>query len=86
MPNGGVPKHMVLFPKDGDVVIYCQAGRMSVVSRNAWIAQKAQAESLCILNEQEGAAVAWFLRYWLGEEQLRPGYHMHDKIQAEFDF
>src|SRR5262249_16123871 len=33
-----------------------------------------------ILSEAEGAALAWHLRYWLGEARWKPGYSMRDEI------
>lgn len=39
-----------------------------------------------MLTDDEGAAVGWFLKYWLGEHKLRPGYNMRDRVKAQFDF
>lgn len=86
MPNGGVPMHMVLYPKDGsEIVIYCHAGDLKIYTRKAWDEIKSQAQPLATLSESEGAAIAWFLRYWLGDGRLAPGYNMRD-VNAEFDF
>jgi len=86
MPNGGVPINMVLYPKDGsDLVLYCRAGIIQIFTRKDWDEKKAQAEPLATFSESEGAATAWFLRYWLGEDRLKPGYNMRD-IDTEFDF
>ena len=87
MPNGGVPIHMVLYPQDGSgFVCYCHGGDLRVYARNAWDESKALAEPVLRLTEAEGAALAWFLRYWLGEHRLRPGYEMRREVNAEFDF
>jgi hypothetical protein len=87
MPNGGVPMHMVLHPKDGsDLVLYCQGGELRLYERTTWEKEKVQGTPLCVLTKDEGAALAWFLKYWLGEHTLQPGYDMHDRIDAEFDF
>ncbi len=43
MPNGGVPMHMVLYPRAGtDFVIYCHChgGETSVYSDAVWKQQK----------------------------------------------
>ena len=87
MPNGGVPMHMILYPKDGSpYVIYCKGGEMLLYNRNVWAEEKASGTPLCTFTEDEGAAIAWFLKYLLGEDALRPGYHMHGTVNAEFDF
>jgi hypothetical protein len=86
MPNGGVPMQMVLYPSDGTVVFYCHAGEVRVIQREAWDRAKAAAASLCTLTEAEGAALAWHLRYWLGEARLQPGYEMGREVVAEYDF
>ena len=87
MPNGGVPIHMILYPKASPAyVIYARAGILRVYDRSAWREQKSQAAPLLELNDAEGGALAWFLKYWLGEATIRPGYDMQDRINAEFDF
>ena len=87
MPNGGVPMHMILYPKDGSpYVIYCKGGEMLLYDRNVWDQEKASGTPLCTFTEVEGAAIAWFLKYWLGEHALRPGYDMHGTVNTEFDF
>ena len=30
MPNGGIPLHMILRPKHGNVVLYCYGGKLQV--------------------------------------------------------
>ena len=87
MPNGGVPMHMILYPKDGSpYVIYCKGGEMLVYDRHVWDQEKASGTPLGTFTKVEGAAIAWFLKYWLGEHALRPGYDMHGTVNAEFDF
>lgn len=86
MPNGGVPIHMMLYPRQGsDVVIYCHAGEMRIFSRKDWEVKGVHANPIAIISESESAALAWVLKYWLGDERLKPGYRMSD-ITAEFDF
>jgi hypothetical protein len=67
MPNGGVPLHMILYPHDGDVVIYCRGAEVRVIPRMAWQQDKAAANPLCTLNDAESDALLRHLRYWLGE-------------------
>lgn len=87
MPNGGVPMHMILYPKDSSsYVIYCNGGQMSLYDRASWDRKKAKAKPLCTFTREEGAAIAWFLKYWLGDSMLRPGYNMRGAVNAEFDF
>lgn len=86
MPNGGIPMHMVLHPRDGDVVIHCQGGEMRIISKDEWGRDGVKAATICTLSNPEGAALAWHLRYWLGEAALKPGYRMGSEVQAEYDF
>lgn len=86
MPNGGVPIHMVLRPRAGSVVIYCVGGAMAVFDRAAWDSQGADAAAIFRLTEAESAALAWQLKYWLGDARLQPGYHMAlGAIDADYD-
>jgi len=79
--------HMVLYPKDGSpYVLYCRGGQMHLYDREVWDRDKAGGKAICTLTADEGAAVAWFLKYWLGEAALQPGYRMRDAVNAEFDF
>jgi hypothetical protein len=88
MPNGGVPMHMILYPREGsDTVLYCEGGVLRIFDRAEWDLRKASGAPRATLSEADGAALAWFLRYWLGESRLRPGYQMaKDAVRAEFDF
>lgn len=87
MPNGGVPMHMVLYSKDGSpYVLYLRGGVLALYDRPTWDADKSRGTPLLALTESEGAAIAWFLKYWLGDAALMPGYKMGDQIAAEFDF
>jgi hypothetical protein len=87
MPNGGVPIHMALYPKDNSpYVLYCKGGQMSLYERETWDRDKISAKPICSFTADEGAAIAWFLKYWLGDDALRPGYRMRDTVNTEFDF
>ena len=84
MPNGGVPLHMILQPQDGSpYVLYLKGGVPRLCSRSAREQHGADAPSLLELTEKEAAAIAWFVRYWLGEEALIPGYNLRN---AQFHF
>lgn len=43
MPNGGVPIHMILHPRDGDITICCKAGHLQVFSRDDYKRDRAEA-------------------------------------------
>ena len=86
MPNGGVPMHMVLHPKDGGLVFYCRGAELRIVARDAWESQKSAAASLCTLTKAEAGALASHLRYWLGEAPVRPGHTMRGEVNAEYDY
>lgn len=84
MPNGGVPLHMILHPQDGSpYVLYLKGGVTRLYDRAAWEQHGADAPPLLELSAKEAAAIAWFIRYWLGEDALVPGY---DLPNARFDF
>ena len=87
MPNGGVPMHMILYPKDGSqYVLYCQGGSLRIFAKEEWQRNKVKGVPLLTLTNHEGAAIGWFLKYWLGEHALRPGYDMKQLVQSEYDF
>lgn len=86
MPNGGVPIHMVLYPRSGDVVFYCVAGELRVYQREEWARDRATAQPICVLSTSEAGALAWQLKYWLGDGALQPGYRMSGRLEAEYDF
>ena len=86
MPNGGVPAHMALYPRNGALVIYCHRGALHIIEHSEWQRHQAQATPLAVLSRPEAIALAWQLRYWLGETDLRPGYTMRDEIHADYDF
>jgi len=50
-----------------------------------WDQEKVNGKPLCSVNADEAPALAWFLKYWLGETALAPGYTMGNTINAEFD-
>ena len=77
---------MVLHPREGDVVVYCHGGDLRIFQRSDWENEKSGARPLAALSRSDSAALAWFLRYWLGEAALKPGYQMRSEITAEFDY
>ncbi len=86
MPNGGVPIHMVLRPKRGNVVIYCHGGQMSVFARADWEALGSKAEPILALTAHEAGALAWQLEHWLESDAVRPGHSMRaGLIDADYD-
>ena len=88
MPNGGVPRHMVMYPGDGtETAVYCEGGLVRIYGKGDWRAQHRNAEPWLTISEDEARALAWFLRYWLGEHSLKPAYDMpRGAVNAEFDF
>ena len=87
MPNGGIPLHMTLFPKDGSpFVIYCRGADFKLYARDVWDREGAAGTPLCAFTTEEAAAVTWFLNYFIGEAKVQPGWHMGPKINAKFDF
>jgi hypothetical protein len=85
MPNGGVPMHMVLYPKGApDLVLYVNAGEIHLIRRRDWDRSKAKATPLGTLNRVEAGALGWFLQYWT-PETFAPGYDTSE-IKADFDY
>ena len=86
MPNGGVPIHMALFPKEGsDFVFYCYGGNLHVYDKSVWERDKSKGQPIFTFSQNEAAALAWFLKYWLGEHRLKPGYQL-EGVYAHFDY
>jgi hypothetical protein len=87
MPNGGVPIHMALYPKDGSpFVFHFKGGRLFLYERDTWEREGVNGKALCTLTQDEGGDVAWFLKYWLGDEALQPAYSIRDRVKADFEF
>lgn len=87
MPNGGIPVHMALYPKDGSqFVIYCKGAQFQLHSRAIWDQEGVNGAPLCTLTSDEAAALTWFLKHFLGEAKLQPGWHMRGAVKADFDF
>ncbi len=85
MPNSGFPIHMVLYPRHSpDHVIYCRQGSIHIFSKSEWDSKKLAGRPLASLDEREGRALAWFLRYWLGNAALSPTSSQSD-VNAKFD-
>jgi hypothetical protein len=59
---------------------------LRIYDRESWTRDRRNAAPLATLSEADGAALGWFLRYWLGEAALKPGYAMRGQVHAEFDF
>jgi hypothetical protein len=86
MPNGGVPLHMILRPKQcRNIVIYCYGGEMRLYSQSEWDAKKSDGTPMATLTESEGAALAGFLQYWLGDWRLKACRPEPD-VDAEYDY
>ena len=60
--------------------------QMSLYDREAWEREGINGKPLCTFTADEGAAVAWFLKYWLGDDALQPGYSMRDRVNVKFNF
>ena len=61
MPNGGVPIHMAVYPKDGSpVVLYCKGGQLFLYEREAWDREGTNGKPLCTFTAEARAP------QWLG--------------------
>jgi hypothetical protein len=87
MPNGGIPINMLLRPrKSRDVVIYCHLQFVEIFRADDWPKRyEAEARPLITLDSDEGAALAGFLRYWIGEPAGEP-VHAGRGINVEYDY
>ncbi len=86
MPDDGVPMHMMLYPRNNpEMAVYCRGSEMAVYRKDAWDEEGPNGLPLLRLSWAKAAALAWFLRYWLGAGALRPGYDMPD-VLADFEF
>lgn len=83
MPNGGIPMQMVLRPKQSDVVVHCRAGLVQVFHRTDWDRDRAKAEPIFAMDASEAAALAGFVRYWVG---ARPPIDRSRNVDSEYDW
>ena len=84
MPNGGVPIHMVLRPKQGGHVIYCHGAVLKVFSNKEWDKSKSEGKPILVLAKQEAQTIERFLRYWLTDQGEGPIYRQ-EGIEVEYD-
>jgi hypothetical protein len=75
MPNGGVPIHMLMRPKQGDVVIHCHGGVVRFYSHAEW-ERGGDREPMSELDEAEARMLMGFLRYWIGDGK-RDSLNLH---------
>ena len=55
MPNGGVPMHMILYPKDGSsYILYYKGGEMRLYDRNVWIERRWMVRPFAPLQKPKG--------------------------------
>ena len=87
MPNGGIPIHMAVYPKDGSpFVVYSRGGQLTIYSREVWDKDGIEGKPLCTLTPDEAGALTWFLKYFLPENKVQPGWHMRGTVRADFEF
>lgn len=86
MPNGGVPRRMVLRSTDSRVVIYAEGPRVAIYDANAWDAHRSSAEPLATLAPRESGALTSFLAYWLFDANIGEGPIPRARTGMEFDW
>ncbi|MGD9890631.1 MAG: hypothetical protein AB7R89_05500 [Dehalococcoidia bacterium] len=74
MPNGGVPLHMAIRPRDGSVVLYCRGASLFVVPWAEWEQHPGPEGAICTLDAEEARVLTRFLRYWLQDSGEGPIY------------
>jgi hypothetical protein len=86
MPNGGVPIHMVLYPATNqNFVVCCEGSKMMVFEIKEWQTQKQNKTPIISFSVDEARALTWFLKYWIGDDKLKPGYQIKG-INTEFSY
>lgn len=86
MPNGGVPRHMVLATAtEPPAVLHCEGSTLRVFAKADWDEYKGNATPLAVLTADEALVLERFLRYWLPENQEGPIYH-RSGVQVAYDF
>jgi hypothetical protein len=70
MPNGGVPLHMILRPRDGSpIVLHAEGAKLAIHSADLWDRDKTNAAPLAVISEAEAFVLSRFLRYWLADTE-----------------
>ena len=85
MPNGGVPRHMILTPRDGEIVIHCEGTVLHIIRQEDWAREKATAQPITSLSPDETLALVGFLQYWQGDRPTSP-CNPEPGVKAEFDY
>ncbi len=84
MPNGGVPMHMMLYPKSAPYVFYCKGGVLKVIARARWQELLSDAPPIVELDREESALLMRFMHYWLKGDEDR-GLYAGPGVRVEFD-
>ena len=93
MPNGGTPIHMVLKPKDSDVVIHCETDTIKIFTRKEWNEnvktlfpaddeKDDNGNPIATLSSTETAAIYGFIKHWLIEN--REPWELSREIDVDF--
>lgn len=86
MPNGGVPLHMAITPRDGGpYVVYCNAAAVSFIAREDWEERKSAAAPVFTLSRAEVEILERFIRYWLRDTGEGPIYRSRE-ADVIYDF
>lgn len=64
MPNGGVPRNLVVLLKRSGHVVHCEEAEIRIHTREAWAREGAAAPPLLSLSSSEAGVIAWHLAYW----------------------
>ena len=86
MPNGGVPLHMLLRPRNGEgYVFYCGGDALHLIPADGWEKDRTDAAPLLSLNAAELRVTAVFVQYWSGETDAGLPYSLPG-VNVEFDW
>lgn len=86
MPNGGVPRYMLITPADdAGVVLRFEGAELSIFSKTEWESRTIEPVPLAKFNAKEGLVIERFLRYWL--EDVGDGPLLNERaVKATFDY
>ena len=86
MPNGGVPRQMLLTPAESkDFLVYCTPTSIVLYKAEEFRKSPRDARPLLVLSADEAKVLSRFMRYWLQDGGEGPIYHA-TSVSVDYDY